>query len=314
MVVTQKGVLPPPPGYADSLWFKYLLSCASATAAEMATYPLDLTKTRLQIQGEGGIKGTHYRGLAGTAAGIVREEGFTQLWRGITPAVYRHLIYTGTRVVLYERVRDRVFTTRRDGSHPVWQAVLAGITVGGLAQLLASPADLVKVQLQMEGRRRLQGLPPRVTGVNEAFLRIYRKGGVRGLWKGCMPNVYRSALVNLGDLTTYDSVKHFFLSKGFKDNSYTQALCSFCSGFVAATMGAPADCVKARVMNQPCDELGRGLLYKSSLDCVVQTVQKEGVLALYKGFLPCWMRMGPWSLTFWLTYERIRSKAGTQAF
>jgi len=35
--------------------------------------------------------------------------------------------------------------------------------------------------------------PHRVTGVTEAFVQIYTAGGVRGLWKGCMPNVYRFA-------------------------------------------------------------------------------------------------------------------------
>ena len=27
--------------------------------------------------------------------------------------------------------------------------------------------------------------------------------------------------------------------------------------------------------------------------------------ALYKGFLPCWLRMAPWSLTFWLSFEQV---------
>lgn len=58
----------------------------------------------------------------------------------------------------------------------------------------------------------------------------------------------------------------------------------------------------------------RGLLYKNSLDCLVKTVHNEGFWALYKGFIPCWLRMGPWSLTFWLTYEQIRNLCGTSAF
>lgn len=32
---------------------------------------------------------------------------------------------------------------------------------GALAQYFASPADLIKVQIQMEGKRRLMGEPPR---------------------------------------------------------------------------------------------------------------------------------------------------------
>lgn len=38
--------------YADTFWCTYIVSVVSANVAELATYPLDLTKTRLQIQGE----------------------------------------------------------------------------------------------------------------------------------------------------------------------------------------------------------------------------------------------------------------------
>ena len=43
----------------------------------------------------------------------------------------------------------------------VRKAVLSGLSAGAMAQFLASPTDLVKVQMQMEGRRRLDGKPPR---------------------------------------------------------------------------------------------------------------------------------------------------------
>ena len=88
-----------------------------------ATYPLDLAKTRLQIQGEQLNNGSKvssyaidvrilifctpwkhhlcnsmvfqqtktYRGLVRTATGIVYEEGFLGLWKGITPAILRYI-------------------------------------------------------------------------------------------------------------------------------------------------------------------------------------------------------------------------------
>lgn len=75
------------------------------------TFPLDLTKTRLQIQGEaavlrGGAAGGQalpYRGMLRTAAGIAQEEGVRKLWQGATPAVYRH-------------IGDYLLLVRRDGS------------------------------------------------------------------------------------------------------------------------------------------------------------------------------------------------------
>lgn len=141
---------------------------------------------------------------------------------------------------------------------PVWKSAICGVTAGSVAQWLASPADLVKVQIQMEGKRRLMGLPPRVHGAGHAFKEIIRRGGVRGLWKGSIPNVQRAALVNLGDLTTYDTIKRFIMNKLHMPDCHTVHIASsVCAGFVAAIMGTPADVIKTRVMNQPTDEAGR---------------------------------------------------------
>lgn len=105
------------------------------------------------------------------------------------------------------------------------------------------------------------------------------ESGVRGLWKGSIPNVQRAALVNLGDLTTYDTAKQLIMQKtGLPDSHFLHCLSryilirfcltiflkfnciyvyfSICAGLVAATLGTPADVVKTRVMNQPTDKNG----------------------------------------------------------
>lgn len=297
---------------------KFAMCVAAASVAEFATYPLDLTKTRLQIQGEvrsqGGQAPVKYRGMIQTALGIAREEGFFHLWRGIPPALLRHAIYTGFRMSAYEEIRNKLTKNDKNG-FPIWKKVVAGMLAGGIGQLMASPTDLIKTQIQMEGRRRMLGQPPRVKGTWDAASKVLHQAGLTGLWRGCWPNVWRAALVNLGDLSTYDSVKRGILdNSSLEDNTLTHTLSSACAGLVGAIMGTPADVVKARVMNQPTDSRGRGSRYTSALDCLVTTVRGEGFFALYKGFLPCWLRMAPWSLTFWLSYEQIRRAAGTKSW
>ncbi|XP_014774018.1 mitochondrial uncoupling protein 4 isoform X2 [Octopus bimaculoides] len=269
--------------------FKYLLSSASAVVAETVTYPLDLTKTRLQIQGELASKSSNgkanpYRGMIKTAVGIAKEEGFHKLWQGVTPALVRHIVYTGCRMTFYEILRDNVFHKNPDGVLPVWKAACCGLTAGMLGQFVASPTDLIKVQMQMEGKNRLLGNPVRVKSMYDAFCKITAEGGVRGLWKGWIPNVQRAGLVNMGDLATYDTSKHFILrNTSLKDNAVTHFL-------------------------------SRGILYTSSWDCVTKTVKAEGFWSLYKGFFPIWARMAPWSLTFWLSLEQMRKHTGASSF
>nr|XP_042121717.1 mitochondrial uncoupling protein 4 [Peromyscus maniculatus bairdii] len=281
---------------------KFLLSGCAATVAELATFPLDLTKTRLQMQGEaalarlgdGATGSAPYRGMVRTALGIVQEEGFLKLWQGVTPAIYRHVVYSGGRMVTYEHLREVVFGKSEDKHYPLWKSVIGGMMAGIIGQFLANPTDLVKVQMQMEGKRRLEGKPLRFRGVHHAFAKILAEGGIRGLWAGWVPNIQRAALVNMG-------------------GNYI-CVYSLCSGLVASILGTPADVIKSRIMNQPRDKQGRGLLYKSSTDCLIQAVQGEGFLSLYKGFLPSWLRMTPWSMVFWLTYEKIREMSGVSPF
>ena len=257
-----------------------------------------------------------YRGLFKTALGIVKEEGFLKLWQGAHAALYRHLIYSGTRIVTYKTLKEKLFGKNHSEEYfPVWKSAVCGVSAGAFAQYIASPTDLLKVQLQMEGKRKILGLAPRVDGFFDAFRKTVEAAGYRGLWKGSIPNVQRAALVNLGDLTTYDSAKRFILrNTSLEDNHFVHCLASCCAGFVAASMGTPADVVKTRVMNQPMDDKGRGLLYRSSIDCFQKTVRNEGFGALYKGFLQIWMRMAPWSLSFWLTYEEVLSVLGAEQF
>jgi len=299
----------------DTMARKYAMCVAAASTAEIVTYPLDLTKTRLQLQGELANGVTQpYRGSLRTAMGIASEEGFLMLWRGMLPAIYRHAIYTGFRMSAYEEIRNQMCKNDSHG-FPLWQKVIAGMLSGGIGQFMASPTDLIKTQIQMEGKRRLQGKPARVHGMMDALNKIVAQAGVLGLWRGCWPNVQRAALVNLGDLSTYDSVKRYILDNtNMKDNVLTHSMSSGCAGLVGAIMGTPADVVKARVMNQPTDKNGKGIYYKSSLDCLLKTVKGEGVMAVYKGFIPCWMRMAPWSLTFWLSFEKIRITFGAKGW
>lgn len=296
----------------------YATACVSATFAETVTFPLDLTKTRLQIQGEiASSRGEVLikRGMFRMAVGVVKEEGILQLWQGLQPALYRHYIYTGARMGVYEQVRENVFGKNPDGSFPTWKAACSGLLAGCIGQFVASPMDLVKVQMQMEGRRKMDGKSPRFHSVLDALQKTFKKGGVRGLWAGWVPNVQRAGLVNMGDLATYDTVKQILLKNtDLEDNWVCHGMSSGCSCFVAAVLGTPADVVKTRIMNQPRDENGVGRFYRSSFDCVSKTIRKEGFFSLYKGFIPIWSRMAPWSLTFWLTWEEIRKLAGSSSF
>ena len=129
------------------------------------TYPLDITKTRMQMHGElarlSAIPMPH-RGMLATKIGIIREEGVMGLWTGLTPAVLRQIIYSGIRLPLYEMIRKQL-GRNPEGTFAVHKSVAASVTSGALAQLITSPTDLIKVShgpASMLITRHLSGIDP----------------------------------------------------------------------------------------------------------------------------------------------------------
>ncbi|VVA20519.1 PREDICTED: mitochondrial [Prunus dulcis] len=287
---------------------KILLASISAMVAETTTFPIDLTKTRLQLHGESVSVGSA-RPTNGflVASEILRQQGPLGLYKGLSPALLRHLFYTPIRIVGYEHLRSSLKTD--GGSLSLPAKALSGGLSGVVAQLVASPADLVKVRMQADGRMVRQGLQPRYSGCFDALNKIVRSEGIGGLWKGVFPNVQRAFLVNMGELACYDQAKHFVIKNRIsEDNIYAHTLASIMSGLSATALSCPADVVKTRMMNQ-----GK-IMYNNSYDCLVKTVKVEGLRALWKGFIPTWARLGPWQFVFWVSYEKFRQIAGFSSF
>ncbi|KAJ7943438.1 mitochondrial uncoupling protein 3 [Quillaja saponaria] len=284
---------------------KILLTSLSAMVAETTTFPIDITKTRLQLHGES-LSSTYPTNAFRVASAIVREQGPLGLYKGLSPAIIRHLFYTPIRIVGYEHLRN--FVSADNGSLSLPAKAVAGGASGVVAQVVASPADLVKVRMQVDGRMASQGLQPRYSGPFDAFNKIIRAEGLQGLWKGVFPNVQRSFLVNMGELACYDQAKNFVIqNKISEDNVFAHTLAS------ATVLSCPADVVKTRMMNQ-AGSRERKIMYSSSYDCLVKTVRIEGLRALWKGFFPTWARLGPWQFVFWVSYEQFRQIAGLSSF
>ncbi|PSS28756.1 Mitochondrial uncoupling protein [Actinidia chinensis var. chinensis] len=290
---------------------KVLLTSLSAMAAETTTFPIDMTKTRLQLHGES-LSSARPTSAFGVATDILRREGPLGLYKGLTPAIIRHLFYTPIRIVGYEHLRNTFVPNDRSLSLSS-KALIGGIS-GVIAQVIASPADLVKVRMQADGRMVSQGLQPRYSGPFDALNKILRTEGFVGLWKGVFPNVQRAFLVNMGELACYDHAKRFVIQNQLAaDNIYAHTVASIMSGLSATALSCPADVVKTRMMNQTVSEEGK-VKYRNSYDCLSKTVRVEGLRALWKGFFPTWARLGPWQFVFWVSYEKFRQIAGLSSF
>ncbi|KAI8917253.1 mitochondrial substrate carrier family protein ucpB [Powellomyces hirtus] len=291
---------------------KLLFAGVGCTVAAFATNPIDVIKTRLQLRGEG-VKGAGASSsphLLQLSRDLVRVEGWRVLaFSGVAPAMLREATYSTIRIGSYDSFKALISRKERSGpgGDPFYVKVIAGLASGMTGAFIANPTDLIKVRMQSPPSVRLY------PSVWSAFKSIYTtEGGIPALYRGVGPTTARAGLLTASQLASYDHVKHDLLRTGwFKEGLWTHFCASTFAGLVCAFVTSPVDTVKVRFMNQPVDPVTKqGMLYRSALHCATKTVSTEGFFALYKGFLMCWMRLGPHTTISMIIFERLRAWTG----
>nr|XP_020633990.1 mitochondrial uncoupling protein 2 isoform X1 [Pogona vitticeps] len=281
---------------------KFVGAGTAACIADLITFPLDTAKVRLQIQGENRraavtARAAEYKGVFGTMATMVRNEGLKSLYSGLVAGLQRQMSFASVRIGLYDSVKQ--FYTKGSEHAGIGSRLLAGCTTGAMAVAVAQPTDVVKVRFQAQAR--MEGGGRRYQGTLDAYKTIAREEGFRGLWKGTSPNITRNALVNCTELVTYDLIKDTLLTYNLMtDNLPCHFTSAFGAGFCTTIIASPVDVVKTRYMNSAPGQYG------SAVKCALTMLGKEGPLAFYKGFTPSFLRLGSWNVVMFVTYEQLK--------
>ncbi|XP_036620382.1 mitochondrial uncoupling protein 2-like isoform X2 [Trichosurus vulpecula] len=247
---------------------KFLRAGTAACIANLITFPLDIAKVRLQIQGEsqGAIRASstnaQYRGVMGTILTMVKTEGPGSLYNGLVAGLQRQMSFASVRIGLYDSVKQ--FYTKGSEHAGIGSCLLAGCTTGALAVGVPQPTDVGKVRFQAQARA---GGNRRYQGTVDAYKNIAREEGLRGLWKDDLPCHFTSA---------------------------------FGAGFCTTIIASPVDVVKTRYMNSAAGQ------YASAGHCALTTLRKEGPQAFYKGFMPSFLHLGSWNVVMFVTYKQLK--------
>ncbi|KAK7925547.1 hypothetical protein WMY93_007857 [Mugilogobius chulae] len=268
----------------------FILSGVAACGACLFTNPLEVVKTRMQLQGELRSRGTyqvHYKNVFHAFYTIGKVDGLSGLQKGLAPGLVYQFFMNG------------------DGKVSAVRTTLAGAVSGVVGAVMGSPVYLVKTHLQSQSTSSIAvGHQYEHQGMMHALKVIYKRHGVLGLWRGSSAAVPRVSVGSAAQLSTFSSSKELVLElQVFPKNSWLVALSAgMISSVVVVLAMTPFDVVSTRLYNQPVDHLGKGQLYKGFADCFSKTLKKEGLVGLYKGLGASYFRLGPHtilSLFFW---------------
>jgi len=283
-------------------YVKFLFGGSAGMAATLFVQPLDLVKNRMQLSGEGG-KAREYKTSLHAIQSILRNEGITGMYAGLSAGLLRQATYTTTRLGVYSVLFEKC---SKDGKPPNFATkAILGVAAGGIGSFVGTPAEISLIRMTSDGR-----LPPAerrgYTNVFNALFRITKEEGILTLWRGCGPTVVRAMVVNAAQLASYSQAKQIVLSTGyFSDNIFLHFVASMISGLITTAASMPVDIAKTRVQNMRIID-GKPE-YKGALDVLSRVIRNEGFFSLWKGFTPYYARLGPHTVLTFIFLEQMNT-------
>ncbi|XP_048479308.1 solute carrier family 25 member 35 isoform X2 [Plutella xylostella] len=294
----------------------FIVGGLAGAGATIITNPMDVVKTRLQLQGELRVleRGSaRYRGMLHALYLIARTDGALALQSGLAPAMLLGFSMNSVRLGLYHISEVNGWTHTAEGTVSIHKAMFWSCVAGAASGVAANPASVVKTRIQAAAHPSIAvGRQHRYKGTLDAFSTIYRTEGVRGYFAGLTATCSRLAVGSAAQLTTFSTVKEYLWQRGYTHSPLMQSfLASLACSVLVVAVETPLDVVNTRLMNQGSEKTQGGLLYNGVIDCLRKIYRTEGLYGLYKGVGPLYLRIAPHttlSLVIWDMLNNILAK------
>ncbi|KAL1912036.1 hypothetical protein Sste5344_002231 [Sporothrix stenoceras] len=250
-------------------------------------YPLDVVKTRVQLQTGTGTGPDSYNGMVDCFRKIIKHEGFSRLYRGISAPIMMEAPKRATKFAANDEWGK--FYRKAFGVEKMNQSlsVLTGATAGATESFVVVPFELVKIRLQDKASAG------KYNGMLDVVAKTVRNEGILAMYQGLESTMWRHVLWNAGYFGCIFQVRQL-LPKA--DTKRSQMLNDILAGSIGGTVGTllntPMDVVKSRIQNETRVP-GVVSKYNWAWPAVGTVLKEEGFAALYKGFLPKVLRLGP---------------------
>ncbi|ORZ18825.1 mitochondrial carrier domain-containing protein [Absidia repens] len=270
----------PPVGHAFA-------GSAGAMFALALVYPLDIIKTRIQVQTKGDGKDgkdqqEHYDSAWDGICQIVAKDGLTGLYAGLSSSLLGTASTNFTYFYCYSLLRDQYnvkFNNNNSvGTLSTGMELLLGAAAGALTTLITTPVSVVTTRQQTLPAEERQG-------VLETCQTIVKEEGVSGLWRGIRPSLVLCVNPSI-TYGSFEKIKQFVLK--LLHTSVLSSGAAFGVGALSKTLATvityPYIMAKVRMQWKPSKEMeGKVEAYKGALDVLARVIKQEGFFGWYRG-------------------------------
>ncbi|CAN6460311.1 unnamed protein product [Victoria cruziana] len=193
------------PGAPLSVDQQMVCGAGAGVAVSFLACPTELIKCRLQAQSALGATGgstaaIKYNGPMDVAKHVLKSEGGTMgLFKGLVPTLAREVPGNAFMFGVYELVKQYIAGGKDTSSLGRGSLIVAGGLAGASFWMTVYPTDVVKSVIQVDDYKN-----PKYSGSIDAFKKILRAEGVKGLYKGFGPAMARSVPANAACFLAYE--------------------------------------------------------------------------------------------------------------
>jgi solute carrier family 25 2-oxodicarboxylate transporter 21 len=267
--------------------YQFAAGAIAGVSEILVMYPLDVVKTRVQLQTAGATGAEAYNGMVDCFRKIVKHEGFSRLYRGISAPILMEAPKRATKFAANDewgKVYRNLFGMSKM-NQPL--SILTGATAGATEAIVVVPFELIKIRLQDKASAG------RYNGMVDCVIKTVRNEGILTLYQGLESTMWRHILWNAGYFGCIFQVRTMLPVATDKKSKVTNDLVSGAvGGTVGTILNTPMDVVKSRIQNTP-KVAGQVPKYNWAWPAIFTVAREEGFAALYKGFLPKVLRLGP---------------------
>lgn len=200
-----------------SIAVHFLIGALSGASAQFVLYPLEVIKTRIAVSTSNEFQG----GVWEVASEAYRTGGIREFYKGLVPNMVGMFLFRGMEVGLYTTCRKSIIRSRRDHLEPgeavehsdlnVMETALLGTLASTVAQTATYPLNVVRTRMQTSG---VNGRAVRC-GMCNCFRELYAADGIRGLFRGLVPNYLKAAPASAITFVVFEHTQRVLL--GYDD-------------------------------------------------------------------------------------------------
>lgn len=168
--------------------------------AQSIIYPLEVLKTRMVLRKTG-----EYSSVFDCAGKIIKREGARAFYKGYLPNVLGIIPYAGTDLAVYETLK-RFYMNQHgmDEAPSIPILLMCGTTSSVIGQLVSYPLALIRTRLQAQEVPMNSADKDTMT---KLMKNIWVNEGVRGLYRGLLPNIIKVVPAVSISYVVYENMK-----------------------------------------------------------------------------------------------------------